>query len=539
MRWQAGKTGVSESGIQQGMFVRDNRPKAAKHQVGKVEKLDSDNAVVEFWVSGKNKPSISQQFLEPLPQDAPEVMLWERPSELASLAKKAPLKLLATVLSLNGSINGKTSKEADIREKLHGRVALGQWEDWWQKSTSSMVNSPDHFRIRKDKGVATYTLLTKVEDVPEGLPKKKTASARKTSRKQRRPRDSELLKLLTEGTKQNKMSPRLLKASRDVAAAVFKASDSDSYYCGLDRLLDLLPSDERVQVIREIIVTSSGGKLGKGKVSEYVATSRHVVGPERLPLLVMAGLLLTTDQHREVVTMASRELADAFIVPDEYDLVVRNLLYDICDRHTGKLNELGQAHAKELRQEQYTHAVELKELHQSHAAELEQERQAHANELKNLHQSHIAELEKLRQSHDVELEKLRIHVAELEREQNRLHQRIETLDAQMASGREESRLEIRQGMLLAVGDALQRAYLQGKSPEDRLSNVITTLPKALQEGEAETFGTVGAIAKYDPKLHHSPERISSGAKVRLTAPGVVVGERVILKASVSSETEVC
>ncbi len=135
-----------------------------------------------------------------------------------------------------------------------------------------------------------------------------------------------------------------------------------------------------------------------------------------------------------------------------------------------------------------------------------------------------------------------LHEADMEQrqwEQERLRQQVESLDAQMKSGREESRLEIRWDMLLAVGDALQRAYLQGKNADDRLGNVIATLPNALREGGAETLGMVGDTVKYDPKLHHSPEAIPTGAKVRLAAPGVVVGERVILKASVSTETEVC
>ena len=159
---------------------------------------------------------------------------------------------------------------------------------------------------------------------------------------------------------------------------------------------------------------------------------------------------------------------------------------------------------------------------------LEQQRHEHQNQRK----AHISEMEEMRRSHAEELERER-------REQERLRRQIQTLDAHMASGREESRLEVRYGILLAVGDALQRAHLQGNSAEDRLGNVITTLPNALREGGAATFGVVGDAVKYDPKLHHSSEAIPSGTKVRLAAPGVAVGERIILKASVLTDAEVC
>ena len=537
---------VGDSEIRPGMLVRDVRPKAARRQVGKVEKLvGSDNAVVAFWNSGKNKPSIPQQFLEPLHEDTPEVLLWERPAELASLAKAAPLKLVATVLSLNGSIDGKRSKEADIQEKLHGRVAVGQWEDWWQKCTKSMVNAPEHFRIRKDKGIANYTLLTNVEDVPEGSPTKKAAPPRKTSQKQTRLTDSELLALLVDVTERDEVEPELRAAARDAAAAVFKASDSAPYHGGLDRLLDFLPPDERIQVIREVIVAAAGGKFAKGKVSEYVAGSSHVTGSERLPLLVVAGLLLATDQQREVVTFASQELADAFLAPDDYSPAMRVLLQDIRNRHSNELEELRQARDSELTKQQEYHAKEEEKLRQAREDE-EGLRRRRETELREQRKNYVAMLGWVEDENDwllEEQERLEKEQERLEKEQERLQDRVDAYEALMKSGREESRVEIRRGMLLATGDVLQRAYLQGQSAEDRLDNVIASLPKVLREGGAAPLGVVGDTVSFDPKLHHSSEAIPSGLLVRLIAPGVVVkggqfGELVILKASVSTEMEV-
>ena len=128
-------------------------------------------------------------------------------------------------------------------------------------------------------------------------------------------------------------------------------------------------------------------------------------------------------------------------------------------------------------------------------------------------------------------------------ERERLRDQNRAYRAQMASGREESRLEVRRDMLLAVGDALQRACREDGSPEERLRDVISALPKALREGGAEALGQAGETAPYDPKLHHSPDGIPRGTPVRLSAPGVIVrgeafGDLVILKANVTRQSEV-
>ena len=109
----------------------------------------------------------------------------------------------------------------------------------------------------------------------------------------------------------------------------------------------------------------------------------------------------------------------------------------------------------------------------------------------------------------------------------RHRQLIETYRAQMSSGREESRLEVRYDMLLAVGDVLQRACWHGRSSEERLNDVIANLPKVLRDGGAEPLGTAGETVKYDPRLHHSTKEITKGDWVHLFAPGVIVRGRVV------------
>ena len=87
-------------------------------------------------------------------------------------------------------------------------------------------------------------------------------------------------------------------------------------------------------------------------------------------------------------------------------------------------------------------------------------------------------------------------------------------------------------MLLSVGDALQRSYRDDRSTRDRLDEVVRTLASALRAGGAEVLESVGSNVYFDPKFHHSLAPIHVGTPVTVSAPGVIAGERVILKANV-------
>jgi len=199
------------------------------------------------------------------------------------------------------------------------------------------------------------------------------------------------------------------------------------------------------------------------------------------------------------------------------------------------LKLLRESNAANLKQQRESHAAELKQQQETYAAELRQQRASHAADLEQQREAYAAELKRLKESHDSSLERW-------QREEERLYNRINTLIADKAALREESRLEIRQEMLLRVGDIIQRGYQTGKTPESRLDELMEILPYALRDGGAQPLGTVGEIVQYDPRLHHSPKKIAIGGPVRLTAPGVVViggsfGDKIILKANVTSESE--
>ena len=165
-------------------------------------------------------------------------------------------------------------------------------------------------------------------------------------------------------------------------------------------------------------------------------------------------------------------------------------------------------------------------------------RSRHDRELENIRRRYSDELEGVKKSHEMELEKLRVSHADRlaieEREQERLRSQKRTIEAVMASGREESRLEVRHDILLTVGDALQRAYKDDRSVGDRLDEVVRTLVSALRAGGAEALEAVGEDVYFNPKFHHSTAPILVGTPVMVSAPGVIAGKRVILKANVAA-----
>ena len=126
-----------------------------------VLELDGENAQVEFWDS--TNVSVPQRFLDLLPSDSPEALLWEQPDQLASWATEKPLNLVASALS----ISGKMGKVADIREKLDGRVPLGStWDNWWKKRTKALGSLPEHFGVVKANKGNEYELLVSIDVVP-------------------------------------------------------------------------------------------------------------------------------------------------------------------------------------------------------------------------------------------------------------------------------------------------------------------------------------------------------------------------------------
>ena len=269
--------------------------------------------------------------------------------------------------------------------------------------------------------------------------------------------------------------------AREIALAAFGPELPERRHTEIDRLLDALPEGERLQTLEELMARASAAQ--RGEVQEFITRSRHAQGAERLPLRIAAALLLSGGRG-DFSERTSRELAAALEEPQGYGATIQTVL--------------GPAAAK----------VEFAGF--SASAEV-QKRSAEAQ----------AEIERERE------------------EQERLRQQVRERNAELAANREESRLEIRQDMLLAVGEVLQSVY---KTPgsEAMAGTVAAGLTLALRAGGAEPLETPDEIVNFDPELHDSEGSVPPRASVRVIAPGVIYrggihGDRVLLKAKVKHE----
>ena len=269
--------------------------------------------------------------------------------------------------------------------------------------------------------------------------------------------------------------------AREMFAAAFGPDFSERRHSELDRLLDAIPEGQRTQLLSEVIATASADQ--RDGVLDYLASSRHADGAERMPLRIMATLKLG-EGRGDFTDRTSMELADALARPELYGAEIEALLADTSFRVEAVV-------ALKLSQSE--------EAQKSLEAGLEQERQ----------------------------------------EQERLRQQVRERNAELAANREESRLELRQDMLLAVGEVLQSVHRRNGSGEPA-GDVAAGLALALRAGGAEPLGTPGKVVEFDPELHQAEKGAPDRSLVRVVAPGVVYrggihGDRVLLKAQVKHE----
>ena len=223
--------------------------------------------------------------------------------------------------------------------------------------------------------------------------------------------------------------------ARELFLSAFGPTFSERRHGELDRLLDELAEDQRTKLLQEAIVSANPDQ--RAGILGYIANSRHGFRSEntaqRLNLLTLAAILLS-DGQGEVAAQASRELAAAFSMPEEYGPAVQALFQD-------------------------TRAC------------IAEERARIVGELESQRRAHAAKLERER------------------REQERLRQQVRDLDAELRAKREASKLEIRRDMLLAVGEVLQWVARYEGSVDKLAEGVEAGLRIALRAGEADLLDT--------------------------------------------------
>ena len=269
--------------------------------------------------------------------------------------------------------------------------------------------------------------------------------------------------------------------AREMFAAAFGPDFSERRHSELDRLLDAIPEGQRTQLLNEVIATASADQ--RDGVLDYLASSRHTSGPDQQDLRLLASLVLG-DETSEFVAGVSAELADILDAPHQYSNNVQAVFKAVSER---------------AKQGQFSAEAEVKKRSLEAQDQIEQERQ----------------------------------------EQERLRQQVRERNAELAANREESRLELRQDMLLAVGEVLQSVHRRNGSGEPA-GDVAAGLALALRAGGAEPLGTPGKVVEFDPELHQAEKGAPDRSLVRVVAPGVVyrggiLGDRVLLKAQVKHE----
>jgi len=282
---------------------------------------------------------------------------------------------------------------------------------------------------------------------------------------------------------------------REIALAAFAAGAVPVSSAQFPRLDDLpsLPRDaEKSDFFQNLIIRSATGKAPRQKVLNYIAGARNGLTPEaRLNTMVLASLLLT-DGSGPVVDQAAQGIGQALASDDAAG--------DACSPLRKGLLADGRRRFDDLRA--------------GMTDEMERQRRHYEEQLEECH-----------------------------REGERLNRQGQRVRAQLEAGREASKLDIRQDMLLVMSETLQGLRQSQDSPEQTLRNVAAGLVLALRAGDAEEFGAVGETVPYDPTRHQSDQAIPLNAVVRITYPGAAVrgkltGDRVILKAQVVLPVEV-
>lgn len=273
----------------------------------------------------------------------------------------------------------------------------------------------------------------------------------------------------------------------DVLTAAFAAPSYPNRTTDVNRVTGWLKAGQQATAIHRLILQAALLGTAESDVAAFVAESRYAgksSGPEKLNALVTAGLLLSEGEG-QVVSVASQAYGDAF---DQTNAGAYNTL----------IASLLDVSISKLKSEERRWSGKLVQLQNSHKEEL----------------------------------------AGKESEIRRLDEQAQTYSADLVAKRQESRFEIREGMLLHTGSVLQGMYQL--EPAARIGYVMEHLPRILHAGDAEVFGSVGSEVAYNSALHHSPEEIPSGSLVKVSVPGVILkgSEHPIIKANVVPKSEV-
>lgn len=274
---------------------------------------------------------------------------------------------------------------------------------------------------------------------------------------------------------------------QDVLLSAFGGPQPDAGFSGVNRLLSMLPVDDQARVIEKLVLCSSLDEVSRSDVLSYVSERVGASSGQYafLKSLILAALLLGgEDTHNQISDQAAKSLDEALT--------------------HGSENAADQSLSRLL-------AVTRERISQS--------------------------LEEEKRRREADRTTYETRLAQAQQEDERLRQQLHDMRVESSQRREESTLDIRQDMLLVLGETLQLSRQWQGGLQDLIRDVEAGLSLALQAGGAEEIGKVGDQVAFDPRLHQAPEETMLGASVNITAPGVLVRssssqDRVLLKAQV-------
>lgn len=285
------------------------------------------------------------------------------------------------------------------------------------------------------------------------------------------------------------MAPRDKAAiASEIALAAFTAGGSPISPAAIDGLLAPLSAEDKPVFLRNLIVRSAAGKADQRNALNYIAHSQNELPhTHQINIGALASVLLT-NAPTSLTEHAAQKIAQAL------------------DDPANSTNPAWDALLSKSRQR---------------IAELRANWQSDISALKE-------ELENRQRSYETRLAERDDLVARLR--------------AEIAAGREESRMDIRQDMLIVISETLHSLHQKQYAPAKMLQLVNDRLRLALRAGGGEEFGSIGESVDYDPVRHQATGSIKPGAPVHIAFPGAIVrgkmtGDRILVKASVAAQTE--
>ena len=280
---------------------------------------------------------------------------------------------------------------------------------------------------------------------------------------------------------------------QDVLLNAFGGPQLDAGFSGVNRLLSMLSADDQARVIEKLILCSALDQVSRNDVLSYVSERVETSSGQYafLKSLILSALLLGgEDTQSQISDQAAKSLDEVLTRSSE--------------------NSADQSLSRLL-------AVTRERISES--------------------------LEEEKRRQEAERTTYETRLAQAQREDERLRQQLHDMRVQSSQRREESTLDIRQDMLLVLGETLQLARQWQGGLQDLIRDVEAGLSLALQAGGAEEIGKAGDQVAFDPRLHQAPEETMPGASVNITAPGVLVRssssqDRVLLKAQVARSQEI-